>query len=1171
MDNKTIFVVTLKGEGEIKNHTRHLSDEVKRALTLVDDESTVGELLKRAAPSLRAGLLDILQKLADGGFIQDKDKVKAGNMPRMATPKMSIPARKVEDAGEELDFTTVMRAPTPEILAAEAAKAKVQAEAEARTEAEARAKQAAEAARLKAEQEAAKARAEAEAVRIKAEQEAAAARAQLEAARAKAEAEAKARAEAEARAKQAMEAARLKAEQEAAKARAEAEAVRIKAEQEAAAARAQLEAARAKAEAEAKARAEAEARAKQAAEAARLKAEQEATAVRAQLEAARAKVEAEAKARVEAEAKAKQEAEAARIKAEQEAAKAKADAEAARMEAERARAEAEAFRIKAEREAAEAEARLKQEIETARIKAEQDATRVKAEADARTKREAEDARRMADEEAARAKAEAEAARLKAEQEAEAARLKAEQDAARIKSEAEEQARQAAAAKAKADAASARSMIATVLFFDVVGYTKQSVSKQIELKGQFNKLVSEFIKDIDESQRIILDTGDGAAIGFLQHPEHAIEVAMQFRHAVTANKHGDYPELKVRMGIHLGPVNIVKDMNGQSNMVGDGINDAQRIMSFAKADHIYISRPYYDVVSRLTAEYAELFKYRGVEKDKHGREHQVYEVMDGRTDVVEQPVEKPVEQQEPSPFEINLESFALNGLNKSVAAQATTAPQAEEAAQKVSGEIEAVRKAVAELKARQEAEAARIKAEQEAVKAKADEAARIKAAEAEREMSEEQARVWAEAEQRAREQVATQANQMPQAKAVIHIAKTRGKPLPWGKIAVGLFALMLALVAVLPYVWPMQDYAAQIEKRLSAQLRQPVHIGHLKATWLPLPKLELQDVSVGSAQELKAGNVALNFGFLALFAEVKAISKMEIDNLTLSADSFGKALDWLQAAGGDAHYPVAHMVLRHANVSGEGLNLPSVNGSADLDAQGHFTKVVLSSEDGKLGMELKPQQSRWQVALNLKESSLPLLPGIPFNELSAKGEVSEGAARFNEIDGRLYGGALTGNANLTWQKGWQMQGHVTVKRLELQNVLPQFGVTGEVEGDASFTMSGAKLPQLNNALNLDGSFVARKGVINNIDMVETASSGSRKGAAGGRTHFDELSGLLQADNSGQHLRQVKISAGVMSANGSVDVSPGRQLSGRLNVDLKMRAGLGSVPLTLSGMVGKPVLR
>ena len=179
---------------------------------------------------------------------------------------------------------------------------------------------------------------------------------------------------------------------------------------------------------------------------------------------------------------------------------------------------------------------------------------------------------------------------------------------------------------------ARSTSATVLFFDVVGYTKRTVNKQIEIKKQFNQLVTDCLSAQGSGEPIILDTGDGAAIGFLQHPEDALEVAMQFRKTVTANQHKDYPDLNVRIGIHLGPINVAKDMNGRSNMVGDGINDAQRVMSFAGIDQIYISRPYYDFVSRLSDEYANLFQYRGLQKDKHGREHPVYEVMDATAPV-----------------------------------------------------------------------------------------------------------------------------------------------------------------------------------------------------------------------------------------------------------------------------------------------------------------------------------------------------------------------------------------------------------------------------------------------------------------------------------------------------------------------------------------------------------
>ncbi len=151
----------------------------------------------------------------------------------------------------------------------------------------------------------------------------------------------------------------------------------------------------------------------------------------------------------------------------------------------------------------------------------------------------------------------------------------------------------------------------------------------------------------------------------------------------------------------------------------------------------------------------------------------------------------------------------------------------------------------------------------------------------------------------------------------------------------------------------------------------------------------------------------------------------------------------------------------------------------------------------------------------------------------------------------------------------MQGLVNVKTMELRDALPKFGISGEMDGDAHFILRGEKLPLLAKTPHLDGKFVVKKGLIDKIDMVETSRMPTRQGASSGRTHFDELSGVLQIDNNRQHLRQIKISSAVMSANGYVDVAANKQLSGRLNVDLKLRADLGSVPLELSGILTEPV--
>jgi hypothetical protein len=165
----------------------------------------------------------------------------------------------------------------------------------------------------------------------------------------------------------------------------------------------------------------------------------------------------------------------------------------------------------------------------------------------------------------------------------------------------------------------------VLFLDIVEYSKQPVAEQIRLKELFNALLSEALAAFAPADRIILDTGDGAAISFLGDPEAALFAGLSLREALEAHRPGDSPQLRMRIGINLGPVKLIKDLNGQPNIIGDGINVAQRVMSFAQPGQILVSRSYYEVVSCLSEEYGGLFRYEGSRTDKHVREHEVYTV------------------------------------------------------------------------------------------------------------------------------------------------------------------------------------------------------------------------------------------------------------------------------------------------------------------------------------------------------------------------------------------------------------------------------------------------------------------------------------------------------------------------------------------------------------------
>ncbi|MCD6041879.1 MAG: hypothetical protein K0R40_1482 [Burkholderiales bacterium] len=165
--------------------------------------------------------------------------------------------------------------------------------------------------------------------------------------------------------------------------------------------------------------------------------------------------------------------------------------------------------------------------------------------------------------------------------------------------------------------SGRTLVCSVLFVDIVEYSKTSVAEQFELKNQFNDMLTESLEVLQRRDRVIIDSGDGAAVVFLGDPEDALVVGLAMREHAK--------RLPMRLGINLGPVKLMSDLNDQVNVVGDGINVAQRVMSFAAPGQLLVSGNYHDVVSRLSERYAYLFSPEGRREDKHVRSHNLYSV------------------------------------------------------------------------------------------------------------------------------------------------------------------------------------------------------------------------------------------------------------------------------------------------------------------------------------------------------------------------------------------------------------------------------------------------------------------------------------------------------------------------------------------------------------------
>ncbi len=117
--------------------------------------------------------------------------------------------------------------------------------------------------------------------------------------------------------------------------------------------------------------------------------------------------------------------------------------------------------------------------------------------------------------------------------------------------------------------------AHILFLDVVGYSKLLVSEQRDVVQRLNDIVRntpQVVKSEATGKLIRIPSGDGMALVFFQTPEQPVHCAMEISRALKSQ-----PHIRLRMGVHSGPVDQIKDVNDRDNVAGAGINIAQRVM------------------------------------------------------------------------------------------------------------------------------------------------------------------------------------------------------------------------------------------------------------------------------------------------------------------------------------------------------------------------------------------------------------------------------------------------------------------------------------------------------------------------------------------------------------------------------------------------------------------
>jgi len=396
-----------------------------------------------------------------------------------------------------------------------------------------------------------------------------------------------------------------------------------------------------------------------------------------------------------------------------------------------------------------------------------------------------------------------------------------------------------------------------------------------------------------------------------------------------------------------------------------------------------------------------------------------------------------------------------------------------------------------------------------------------------------------------------------------------------KILIGV-ALVIGLLLILPFLIPMQTYLHQAEKIASEKLGQPVSINSAHLFFLPSPRVAASDIMVGKNQELKIAGLVITPTLRSLFSDVKTI------DLSISKPVMKKAaLDFItalqankKAGDGASSVHIRNIEIDELQLVWPNAQLPIINANVTLSAAHALEFATLASTDGKLKADVIPNGDEQLIALNISKWTLPADLPLLIDKAKFEMRLKGSQLAVPSIDIALYGGKITGAANLNWKKNWKASGNLSVDHLAVQQPSRMMSksvyLSGNLFGKGNFSASAKQAGKLSDNLQTNFQFKVSNGVLHGLDLAKMASLLIKQSQSGGETQFDEFSGVLASAGKQYHLRNLKISSGLLSANGQVKIKPNKALDGDVVVDVKNSMGLAEIPLEVSGTVSDPVV-
>lgn len=365
----------------------------------------------------------------------------------------------------------------------------------------------------------------------------------------------------------------------------------------------------------------------------------------------------------------------------------------------------------------------------------------------------------------------------------------------------------------------------------------------------------------------------------------------------------------------------------------------------------------------------------------------------------------------------------------------------------------------------------------------------------------------------------------------------------------------------------------VQSIVSARLGEPVSVRTAYGAIFPTPQLRLEGVKVGRDGALTADVITVP-GLAGLLGRSDEVTAISVENIVVSAAGLRRLAAWNTPARGSAVASLEKVSLRNVRLALEAVDVPPFDAELKLASDGTLQHISVKTVDGSVTGEIIPSEEGVRIQAHAHVWKMPFGAPLAFKNLEVKAAAAPGRLEVEQFDGLLYEGRVVGEGTLRWNGVWVMQGSAELTSVDVSALISAYlgnsPVSGSLKSKVRLLLQGNSLRSLFDAPSASGDFVVEKGRLTSVDLAKALRSTSAEPWRG-QTSFRELSGSMALSGNRYEFRNLKLTAGILSAAGVLEVAPDRSLSGRIRVEIRSEANPLRGLLAVSGTATQPLVR